>query len=384
MSDAVSDAYLWDRSGPADPDIARLERVLGTLRAADPLAPLQFEAARATRAAAAPRAAARAETETAAETASDATAPASRPTAEIIPATFGEAAKERPRMRGWVLPFAVAATLAIAAGNLWLSWHWTAPRASWQVSRLDGAPRVASQAITDTPGDLPVGEWLETDAQARARLRVPNVGRIDVEPGTRVGLLSSRAGDYRLRLDRGTLQALIWAAPGQFRVETPAAIAIDLGCAYTLRVSDSGDESLVQVTSGWVALDGGGRNAVVRAGATCAARRGIGPGTPYANDVSEAFKEALGLLDFAPAATAEERAAALDRLLSEARPNDAITLWHLLSRVEGAERDRVFDRLATFAPPPADVTRDGVRAGTADLLDRWWTGAKLGPPRRWR
>jgi len=35
----VSDKYLWDRSGPPDPEIARLEQLLGTLRAPDAASP---------------------------------------------------------------------------------------------------------------------------------------------------------------------------------------------------------------------------------------------------------------------------------------------------------------------------------------------------------
>jgi hypothetical protein len=72
-------------------------------------------------------------------------------------------------------------------------------------------------------------------------------------------------------------------------------------------------------------------------------------------------------------------AIALDRIIAEATRADAITLWHLLTRVDSAVRDRVFDRLAAFAPPPSDVTRDGIRAGSTQMLDRWWYAAHLGP-----
>ena len=41
---AVSGDYLWDRSGPRDPDVLRLERVLGTLRQQQPPVPLRLPA----------------------------------------------------------------------------------------------------------------------------------------------------------------------------------------------------------------------------------------------------------------------------------------------------------------------------------------------------
>jgi hypothetical protein len=50
-------------------------------------------------------------------------------------------------------------------------------------------------------------------------------------------------------------------------------------------------------------------------------------------------------------------------VLALARPKDAVTLWHLLSRVSVDQRDRVFDRLTEFVPPPASVTREGIRKG---------------------
>jgi len=66
-------------------------------------------------------------------------------------------------------------------------------------------------------------------------------------------------------------------------------------------------------------------------------------------------------------------------------PNaNRITLWHLLARVPAADRDRVFDRLATFVAPPAGVTREGVRAGDKQMLDAWWDALGLGSTSLWR
>jgi len=50
---------------------------------------------------------------------------------------------------------------------------------------------------------------------------------------------------------------------------------------------------------------------------------------------------------------------------------DTLTLWHLLARVEGAERALVYGRMAELAPPPAGVTREGVLALNQQMLDSW-------------
>jgi hypothetical protein len=394
----VNEDYLWDRSGPEDPEIARLERSLGMLRAQDPPAPLRLPATSAV------------STEAAASAASATTAAS----ATSVLRDGSDRDHAMPGLgRRFVLPFAVAATVALAVATLWLSVNPYGPRPSWQISRLDGTPRVASKAMSEPTGQLPVGEWVETDGQARARIRVAHIGHVDIEPDSQVGLMSTRPGNYRLRLERGALQALILAPPGQFHVETPAAVATDLGCAYRLSVNERG-ESELSVTSGWVSLErppdqvsswssSSSRSSssttpssFVRSGARCLARPGTGPGTPFMEDVSEGFKSALRVIDFGDEqggpATADARAAAFERVLTEARAADAITLWHLLARLdaqgstrasesERSYRDRLFDRLAAFAPPPKNVTREGVQAGESGMLDRWWNDSRLGPRR---
>ena len=126
------------------------------------------------------------------------------------------------------------------------------------------------------------------------------------------------------------MSARIWAPPRLFFVDTPSAVAADLGCAYTLEVDDAGS-SLLRVTSGWVALELKDRESIVPAGAACETRPGVGPGTPYFEDCAGDFRNALEKVDFHSSEI--ERADALKVLLSQARPRDTLTLWHLLSRV---------------------------------------------------
>jgi FecR protein/Putative zinc-finger len=239
----------------------------------------------------------------------------------------------------------------------------------WNVARVAGAPQIGSTRIADQ-GSLRVGQWLETDAASRAKLEVSSVGQIEVDPNTSIRLIETKPTEHRLELTRGRMSARIFAPPKLFFVNTPSGVAEDLGCAYTLEVDDKGN-SLLHVTAGWVALQLRDRESVVPAGAACATRPGIGPGTPYFEDASEMFRAALTKLDFEPNDTQWSKASVLDIALRESRPRDVLTLWYLLPRVNESDRSRVYDRAAELVTPPPGVTRAGVLALNQQMLDRW-------------
>lgn len=271
-----------------------------------------------------------------------------------------------------VLPLAMAASVAL----LFTSLERRHPRPNagtgwWSVSALSGAPRLDSRTIATDAADLRVGAWLETDAHSTARLSSDQIGRVTVEPNSRLRLSTAAQNDHRLDLARGSLSAFIWAPPRIFFVNTPSATAVDLGCAYTLKVDDDGDGQL-HVTLGYVALEHDGRESLIPSGAMCLTRRHAGPGTPFSEDASEALRAALEQFDFRPGSAGT----ALATILAVARPEDAVTLWHLLARTAGAERARVFDALAQHHAPPQGVTRPGVLAGDTAMRSAW--GRELG------
>jgi len=141
---------------------------------------------------------------------------------------------------------------------------------------------------------------------------------------------------------------------------------------------------LVRVTSGWVGFGWKGREAFIPSGAICITRPGLGPGTPHYDEVtSDAFRAGLTMIDM-HAGSAQQRAAALDRVLNEAQIRDAFTVWHLLSRVDADQRGRVFDRLAELVPPPASVTREGILKLDQQMLDDWWDAFGLDTASWWR
>lgn len=225
---------------------------------------------------------------------------------------------------------------------------------AWEVAELEGKR------------ELRVGEELRT-ASSVARVKIADIGQLTVSPNSRLRLLETRKDAHRIALERGKVEALTWAPPRLFFVETPSAVAVDLGCQYTLEVEDDGS-SLLHVTLGLVALQLNGRESMVPRSAFCRTRVGTGPGTPFFDDSSDAFRTALDFVDFGKGT---ERAHELETLLHEARPRDTLTLWHLLPRLDSVWRGRVYDRMAELAAPPGSVTRDGILALDLKMLDVW-------------
>ncbi len=325
----MSGDYLWDGSGEPDPEIQRLEAALRPLRH-------------------------------------------HRPAPEL-------GGRRRPWRvgGGWGVLAAAAAVAAALAATLPGA---RAPVATsgWQLAWLEGASWPQARVVRESR--LGVGDWIDT-RQSRARLSIGDIGEARLEPSTRIGRLDRGERSHHLSLARGVMHAVIWAPPGQFLVDTPSAVAVDLGCSYTLEVAEDGS-GLLRVETGWVGFESRGLQSLVPAGAACPTRRGIGPGTPYFETSPEALREALLEIDFGPGGPG--RSAALDRGLAAARPRDAFSLWHLLSRVEGEDRGRVFDRLQTLVPVPLEVTREGILRGDPAQRERWWDELGLETASFWK
>jgi len=342
-----NDPYLWDGSGEPDPEVQRLEKSLAVFRH-------RSEA----------------------------------PTFPIILPAAGTKSFFSALQNLWPRRFAaVAAMAAFTIAILFLVMRPVPPgppRPGWEVTRIEGAPLVGKHSIqvAGAKAKLEVGELLVTNSTSSATVTVAEIGEIQVDPGTRVRLLQTMRDRKRISLEEGTIRAAIWAPPGEFVVDTPSATAVDLGCAYTLHVAPDGS-GLLRTTLGWVGFHSNGHDSFIPAGAVCPTHRSLGPGTPYFEDATEPFRTALAQLDFANL-TPESRSTTLQIVLSQARKDDALSLWHLLSRTQAEDREKVFRRFAALVPPPSGVTREGILRLDQKQLDLWWNALDLGDISIWR
>jgi len=260
------------------------------------------------------------------------------------------------------------------------TWQGPSSSASWEIATIVGTPRVGANVLVGE-GRIAVGQTLTTDAGSRAKMEVSDIGQVTVDESTRVRLAETRGGHHRLALERGTLHATITAPPGQFVVSTPSATATDLGCIYSLHVNDDGS-GMLSVEVGWVAFEERGHESFVPAGASSRTDRVNGPGTPRYDDTDQAFREAIDEVD--NGRDPGRRAASLRFVLAHARGRDAMTLWHLIPRVTGAERIAVVDALQARVPAPTGVSRDAVLRVDRAALDQWWDTLGLDEASWWR
>src|SRR5258708_3683418 len=166
----MNEEYLWDRQGEPDAEVARLEELLGELR-------------------------------------------------------WTKARLPQKHANGPMLKLAAAAIVVagIGAAIFIQRLHMLGPPSSWQLSFAGQEAR-----------SVRTGQVIETAAGAGAKMESKFTGEVNIDPSSRLRVLSGGQDGERLALDRGTIHALIWAPPTRFVVDTPSAKTVDLGCQYTL------------------------------------------------------------------------------------------------------------------------------------------------------
>lgn len=336
--EGMDNHYLWDRSGPVDPEVARLE---GLLRGY-----VHRETPRRLRA-----------------------------------ASIAEPVRHARRRR-WRVALAAAAMLAVCAlgARAWFQQrlHWDAGE-PWQVLAQQGDVRIDGRR--QQARVLALDGTLETGANAVTRLRAAGIGEVAVGEGSRVRLVETRTGRHRVQLEQGSLWARVWAPPGQFGVGVAGAEVLDLGCEFLLKVNADGNGSL-SVFSGWVQVDNLRREVLVPQGTRVRVNGDGAAGTPHAFSANPAFVAALEAIDArngAVDADGEE----VHRLIAESRQQDAISLLVLLRDYPPLAEGPMFERLAQLLPTKTPVTREAWHADRMAVLNIWWDALPYPRVKRW-
>lgn len=247
----MPDSYLWNRKGEHDPEIERLEQLLGSLR-------LQGSPPRFAR-----------------------------------------------RAAPWWI--AVAAMLGLVVLGLVAAHH-----VSWAVDPA-GEVRVDGRLLQSEAG-LSRSSVVETGPDSQATLTIGILGTTTLSPGTRVRVENMALNESRLDFEHGTITARIGAPPRLFYVSTVSAEAIDLGCAYELTIHAASGAGLLRVTHGWVALHADTGRVYVPRGSSVRILAPGRLSVPLRDGAGEPFRAAVGEVSGTLPVVTAPSLAAIDRL----------------------------------------------------------------------
>lgn len=234
----------------------------------------------------------------------------------------------------------------------------------WKVSNLEGNSKIGDIAMTGNDS-IKEGQFIQTDAISRAELMVANLGKVIIEPNSRIVFVKNSEGNNRIMVDYGTIQTTMNPNSKSFFVEMPSAVATDNGGTYSITVDSTGD-GLVYVKSGKVEMKSQNRDAVIPAGSLVLTKKNYGVGTPFNENSSPKFKNALLKYDFGIC-----NDACVTTLLNNATISDAVTLANLIPNIQGVDKEKVYTKLASYVPPPKQVHGDSIFFMDEEKLNEW-------------
>ena len=235
----------------------------------------------------------------------------------------------------------------------------------WSISALKGTPLLSGKRL-NVISSLAGGDELKTDRLSKALVKIPNVGQIEVEPET---ILHRENGGAKLKLDIGKILVDENKA-AEFLTADVSGVSIKdfyKGGYYTLSVDDAGT-AILYVRKSWEIVNDNKFETFVTPGCYCEIIFGRGAGIPYSQKSSEEFKSDIS--HFSPSSYTPDM---LDKILSEAKTADAVSLWNLIRRVNGQDGEKVVSTLEKFVPLPAGATEDAMIKLNDKALLKWLT-----------
>jgi hypothetical protein len=234
----------------------------------------------------------------------------------------------------------------------------------WKVSNIQGNSFIGNSSMSSNDS-IKEGQWIQTNNNSRAELIVANIGKVIIEPNSKIVFVKGADGNNRIMIEYGTINTTMNPNTRSFFVEMPSAVATDNGGSYTMTVDSTGD-GLVYVRTGKVEIASPNRDAIIPAGSLVLTKRNIGVGTPFNENSTAKFKNALFNYDFGNC-----NDACVKTLLNSAKMSDAVTLVNLIPTVNKEYSDQVYTKLANFVPPPTPIHADSIPFINEEEINKW-------------
>jgi hypothetical protein len=180
---------------------------------------------------------------------------------------------------------------------------------------------------------------------------------------SRLRLVTTGPNEHRVELARGWISAHVTAPPRLFVVDTPVATAVDLGCAYELRVAADTHAAHLVVRKGAVSLEGARGFVYVPATFEVDIAPDHHIGLPVHTTASDPVR--LAVRGFAQGVPES-----IDALVAAADIWDRVTLWNAIN-VTTRDRNKLVAALERLAPLPDPALHAKVLVADPDAMDIW-------------
>lgn len=231
---------------------------------------------------------------------------------------------------------------------------------SWEVKKL----RAGSSSYLETFANLDEDQLLETNSITRLEIKIPELGRIYLEPDSKIERLKGN----RIRLLQGSILAVKEGANELLNLEASGAEIKDyfLGGQLRLTLTDP-KVSLLEVIDGWVSVKKDNVETLVLPNHFCQIKADSGIALPYHSSSSREFMEAINDYCFKTPSSEE----ALISILTKADVSNSVTLWNLMNRVTRKQRDMVvYTIFGLLGNPPQGVTAEGLKTLDPVMLQK--------------
>lgn len=233
----------------------------------------------------------------------------------------------------------------------------------WNVSSVKGIPLLNGKDLNGI-SHLAVGDILKTNGSSKALIKIPEIGQIEIQPGT---ILRRLEKNFTLKMEIGKINVNENSTAESLTVDIPNASINDFtpGSNYSISLNDAGT-AFLYVKKSWEKIKDNKFSTFVTPGFYCEIVFGRGAGVPYSKNSSKEFADDITRFSFNTYTTE-----LLDRILSEAKRENAVSLWNMIERVNSEDRIKVVVTLEKLVPLPQGVSEDSIITLNDKALINW-------------
>lgn len=250
------------------------------------------------------------------------------------------------------------------AGIIYFSKFYSESTSPWQIISFSG--NFSKSDKNDSMNSFYLDEKIITDAKGNVVIAIPELGKITLEPKTEIELVNDKENESRIFLSKGKVNVSTFKQQGHFSIETPNAIFVENLTNFSVEHISNGI-TRIEIFSGLLTVITSKDSFALPSKYMCNIITKSSYNVPHHTDAK--LQLITGLKELDGGIISHE---VIAQIVDASNESDALTLWHLLKRVNRIYRPRIIDKLNEFFPTPPKVTKEGVLDLNRKMLKTWW------------